>query len=143
MSFSDVNRFKNPHTFNPAVFGGGGTKGDPITLLGLAALSGLAGSPGGVPLYKGGELVGGVGAAITGKPPIPELEDIQQTAYGTDDVDEDVALAGEAGYALKPGIYANLVQINGISLAYVNSTTKASPLIPLDTLGFGSGGAAL
>ena len=138
MSFSDVNRFKNPHTFNPAVFGGGGTNGDPITPLGLAALSGLAGSPGGVPLYKGGELVGGVGAAITGKPPIPELEDIQQTAYGTDDVDEDVALAGEAGYAPKPGIYANLVQINGISLAYVNSTTKASPLIPLDTLGFGA-----
>jgi uncharacterized protein GlcG (DUF336 family) len=137
MSFSDVNRFKDPHTYNAGMFGGGGTNGEPITGLDLAALSGLAGSPGGVPLFKSGELVGGVGAAITGKPPIPELDDIQQTAGGRYDVDEDVALAGESGYAANPKYYATLVLINGISLPYVNSTTRTSKLIALDSLGFG------
>src|ERR1017187_836646 len=77
MSFSDVNRFKDPYTYDPLAFGGGGTNGAPITPLSLAALSGLAGSPGGVPLYNtNGQLLGGIGAAITGKPPIPELDDI-------------------------------------------------------------------
>src|SRR2546428_1740549 len=80
MSFSDVNRFKDPHTYDPAAFGHGGTNGAAITTNDLAALSGLAGSPGGVPLYKNGKLVGGVGAAVTGHPPIPELYDIQVTA---------------------------------------------------------------
>jgi uncharacterized protein GlcG (DUF336 family) len=138
MSFSDVNRFKDPHTYNPAVYGGGGTNGDPITGLDLAALSGLAGSPGGVPLYKSGELVGGVGAAVTGKPPIPELYDIQQTAGGSYDVDEDVALAAQRGYGGSPNFYATHVIINGISLPYVDSTTRNSPLVPLDSLGFGA-----
>jgi uncharacterized protein GlcG (DUF336 family) len=66
------------------------------------------------------------------------LEDIQQTAGGTYNVDEDVARAGESGYAPSPSIYASLVLINGISLAYVNSTTRASRLIPLNSLGFGA-----
>src|SRR5204862_832796 len=77
LSFSDVNRFKNPYTYMAGVFGGGGTNGAPIA--GPAALSGLAGSPGGVPLFKNGRLVGGVGVAGTarGRPTgIPALDDI-------------------------------------------------------------------
>src|SRR5882724_2793276 len=99
MSFSDVNRFKDPHTYDPSAFGGGGTNGAAITMNDLAALSGLAGSPGGVPLYKNGKLVGGVGAAVTGHPPIPELYDIQVTAKQRADLDEDVALAGQIAFA--------------------------------------------
>src|SRR6267142_1896845 len=63
LSFSDVNRFKDPATYDSAAYGGGGTNGGPIG--GPPALSGLAGSPGGVPLYKHGHLIGGVGAAVT------------------------------------------------------------------------------
>jgi uncharacterized protein GlcG (DUF336 family) len=58
MSISDVNFFKNPHTYNTNMYGGGGTNGAPICAPGLTALSGLNGSPGGVPLYKEGQLVG-------------------------------------------------------------------------------------
>src|SRR3989442_9254358 len=46
LSFTDVNRFKNPYTYMAGVYGGGGTNGAPIP--GPAAFSGLAGSPGGV-----------------------------------------------------------------------------------------------
>src|SRR5262245_11404040 len=53
MSFTDVNRFKNPYTYMANQYGGGGTNGAPI--LGPAAISGLAGSPGGVPLFKNGK----------------------------------------------------------------------------------------
>jgi uncharacterized protein GlcG (DUF336 family) len=143
MSISDVNYFKNPHTCGANVYGGGGTNGAPICPPALAALSGLNGSPGGVPLYKADaagrkQLVGGVGVAITGRPPIPELRDIQQSAGQTYDTNEDVALAGQSGYAPSPGIHATGVIINGISLPYVNSTTRASRPVPLAALGFGA-----
>src|SRR5947207_4167332 len=99
LSFSDVNHFKDPHTFDPFAFGGGGTNGAPITPIEFSAISGLAGSPGGVPLYDtAGHLIGGVGAAITGNAPIPELYDIQQSAKQHYDIDEDVAVAGQIGF---------------------------------------------
>jgi uncharacterized protein GlcG (DUF336 family) len=137
MSISDVNYFKNPHTYNTNVYGGGGANGAPICGPDLTALSGLNGSPGGLPLYKAGELVGGIGVTIRGKPPIAELNDIQQTAGEKYDTNEDVALAGQSGYGPNSEIYATGVLINGIRLPYVNSTTRTSKLIPLDSLGFG------
>lgn len=125
LAFSDVNYFKNPAGFNPAAFGGGGTNGAPITTtLALEPLSGLNGSPGGVPLYIAGQLVGGVGAAVKGRGAVPELDDIQLTTGETYDVDEDVALAGQHGYAAPAAITATHVLINGIRLPYVNSTTR-------------------
>lgn len=136
LSFSDVNHFKDPHTYDPLAFGGGGTNGAPITPLGLSALSGLAGSPGGVPLYDAnGNLLGGVGVAITGKPPIPELYDIQTTTKQRYDIDEDVALAGQSGFAPAKTFFGSQVTINGIRLPYVNSKTKIEPLLPLGTIG--------
>jgi uncharacterized protein GlcG (DUF336 family) len=75
---------------------------------------------------------------VTGKPPIPELNDIQQTAGETYDANEDVAMAGQSGYGPKPAIYATGVLINGIRLPYVNSTTRTSRIIPLNALGFGA-----
>src|SRR6185436_10894196 len=41
LSISDINRFKNPLTFDPAVFGGSGTNGAPVGPIALTALSGL------------------------------------------------------------------------------------------------------
>src|SRR5439155_26998978 len=130
LSFSDVNRFKDQHTYSPTAFGGG-TNGAPITGLGFAALSGLAGSPGGVPLYKSGELVGGLGAAVTGKPPIPELYDIQTVATQQPDVDEDVALAGQFGFELANTIVGSGVFINGIRLPNVSSQTERGAVLAL------------
>ena len=64
LPFSDVNRLKDPATYNPSLTNGlnGGPVPTPIT-------GGLAGSPGGVPLYKFGKLVGGVGVAGDGDGP--------------------------------------------------------------------------
>jgi uncharacterized protein GlcG (DUF336 family) len=136
LSFSDVNHFKDPHTYDPLAFGGSGTNGAPITSLGLSALSGLAGSPGGVPLYDvNGHLLGGVGAAITGHPPIPELYDIQQTAKQRYDIDEDVALAGQIGFAPAKKFFGSQVFIAGIRIPYVNSKTVVETPQPLGTIG--------
>ena len=136
MSFSDVNRFKNPYTYDPLAFGGGGTNGAPITPLSLAALSGLAGSPGGVPLYStNGQLLGGIGAAITGKPPVPELDDIQMTAKQKYDVDEDVALAGQIGFEPAKFIFGSQVFIGGIRVPYVNSKTVLANVAVLGSIG--------
>jgi len=136
LGFSDVNHFKDPHTFDPLAFGGGGTNGAPITPLTTSALSGLAGSPGGVPLYDtNGVLLGGVGAAITGHLPIPELYDIQMTAKQRPDVDEDVALAGQLGFEPAPKFLGSHVFIAGIRIPYVNTKTKDEPTLPLGTIG--------
>jgi uncharacterized protein GlcG (DUF336 family) len=124
MSFSDVNRFKDPSTYDPFASALGGTNGAPITPDVFAALSGLAGSPGGVPLYKNGKLIGGVGAAVTGHPPIPELYDIQVTAKQRPDLDEDVALAGQIGFEPVRKIFGSDVFIDGIRVPYVNTRTK-------------------
>ncbi len=136
LTFSDINHFKDPHTFDPLAFGGGGTNGAPITPLALSALSGLAGSPGGVPLYDtNGMLIGGVGAAVTGNPPIPELYDIQMKSKQRPDVDEDVALAGQLGFQPAKKFFGSQVLINGIRLPYVNTKTKAEPALSLGSVG--------
>lgn len=135
MSFSDVNRFKDPATYDPLAFGGGGTNGGPVTPLGLSAISGLAGSPGGVPLYRGGQLIGGVGVTITGRPPLAALADIQLQAGQTYDVDEDAALAGQIGFAPDPAIFGTGVLIDGIRVPYVDSGTSLGAVAPLGSIG--------
>src|SRR5262249_52562371 len=100
LSFSDINRYKNPHTFpyptvNPDVYGGGGTNGEAAP---LPVTGGLAGPPGGVPLFKDGHLIGGVGVAGDGDGPFA----ISPETIANPDVDEDVALAGQIGYAPPP-----------------------------------------
>ena len=136
LSFSDVNRFKDPHTnYSTTAFGGGGTNGAPITGLAWAALSGLAGSPGGVPLYQNGKLVGGVGAAVTGQLPIPELYDIQTDATQQADLDEEVALAGQIGFEPANTILGTGVFIDGIRLPYVSSQIKQDAVMALGSIG--------
>jgi uncharacterized protein GlcG (DUF336 family) len=146
---SDVNHFKKidmvycPPPIPPAVIPSPGTFGTTI------AGTSLDGSPGGVPLYKGGTLVGGIGVTGDGtpQPPISStvalpfcttavvpglLRDENPFVYiGGYDKDEDVALAGQKGFAPSSTITANNVFIGGIRLPYTNSTTSVSSTITL------------
>lgn len=130
LSFTDVNRFKSPHTAAPG--GNSGTNGAPIA--GVEALSGLAGSPGGVPLFKAGHLIGGVGVSGTGRGPIPALYDIQGIPPRPD-VDEDVALSGQNGFAPPAILFGSRVFIDGIRVPYVNTRTQIAPPLPLGATG--------
>jgi uncharacterized protein GlcG (DUF336 family) len=134
LSFTDVNRFKNPHSGYVADFTSG-TNGDPIA--GPAPLSGLAGSPGGVPLYRAGKLIGGVGVAgQTRAPsvsPFSALADIQiKQGY---DPDEDVAMAGQIGFKPATKIFGSGVLIDGIRVPYVKSGTQLKNVQPLGSVG--------
>jgi uncharacterized protein GlcG (DUF336 family) len=111
LPFSDINRFKQFFGVPPPPIGGTspGVMGFPI--LGTS----LDGSPGGVPLYKSGILVGGVGVTGDGSDnSFPFIADY--------DKDEDIALSGQQGYRPSSSITADNVFINGISLAYVASS---------------------
>ncbi len=74
---------------------------------------GLAGDPGGFPLYKNGELVGGVGVKTA-------------TLYGVDTTiqtmeylpDELLAVAGSYGLEPPPGILASTITVGGLLLRY-------------------------
>ena len=126
LKFSDVNRMKNPATYNPAVTNGlnGGVVDTPIT-------GGLAGTPGGLPLYKNGHLVGGVGVAGDGH----SATDITPAVIANADVDEDVALAGQTGFAPLQTILGSHVTIDGIRLPYVISTTSLTNVAPFGSIG--------
>ena len=112
--FSDINKFRKPGS----IISFNSTPG--LTILPVVGSS-LDGSPGGVPLYKNGVLVGGVGVTGDGVPgPIPGLrsENPFQFIPGYDK-DEDIALAGQIGFRPASSIQANNVYINGIALVYV------------------------
>ena len=122
---SDVNRFKqilpNP-TPTPIPPPSPGILGGPV--FGTS----LDGSPGGVPLYKNGRLVGGVGVTGDGTPLPSIAPDFRAenpfVFIAGYDKDEDVALAGQKGYKPSPDILASNVYINGISLEYTESSTS-------------------
>jgi uncharacterized protein GlcG (DUF336 family) len=110
LDFSDVNHFWAPPFVNLA--GGraiGQTPPLPVT-------GGLAGTPGGVPLYRGGQLIGGVGVAGDGDNEI----DIQ--VEQRPDPDEAIALAGQTGFEPDRMIRGSRILIDGFRLPYTEST---------------------
>ena len=124
--FSDINKFRKPGS----VISFSGTPG--LTILPVVGTS-LDGSPGGVPLYKNGVLVGGVGVTGDGVPgPIPGLRSQNPFQFIPGyDKDEDVALSGQRGYTPSSSILSTHVFINGISLPYVNSSTVFPSVLTL------------
>jgi uncharacterized protein GlcG (DUF336 family) len=76
---------------------------------------GLAADPGGLPLYKGGDLVGGIGVKSAG--PYGLDLDIH---VNDDSVDEAVALAGSAGLTAPSAIQASTITVGGLLLRYTD-----------------------
>src|SRR5205814_5467410 len=112
---SDINKFRAPGS----VITFSSTPG--LTIVPVFGTS-LDGSPGGVPLYKNGFQVGGIGVTGDGKPgPLVFRSQNPFTFIPGYDVDEEVALAGQSGFRPARSIQADNVYINGIALAYVLS----------------------
>jgi uncharacterized protein GlcG (DUF336 family) len=138
LSFTDVNRFKSPHVGYVAG-ANSGTNGAAIVGRPFESVSGLAGSPGGVPLYRDGKLIGGVGVAgQTIAPKVSHfsmLADIQMQSLQLYDPDEDVALAGQIGFEPKAGIVGSGVFIDGLRVPYVKGGTRLGKVRPLGSVG--------
>ena len=108
LPFSDINHFRNP---NPA-----------LQAQGIANTS-LSGNPGGVPLYKGGVLVGGVG--VDSKTLLSAL-----VYNGDSDVDENIAVCAQTGFTPPAQILAKEVLINGLRLPYTSFTGAVNGPLP-------------
>jgi uncharacterized protein GlcG (DUF336 family) len=91
---------------------GAGPKGSPL---------GLAADPGGLPLYKNGTVVGGIGVIADGTYGL----DLDISNFDTD-LDELVAVAGARGFDAPAGRRANVITVDGRSLRFVDSETLAS-----------------
>ena len=78
---------------------------------------GLAGDPGGLPLYKGGVLVGGIGVLADGIYGVDR--DIRDRDH---DVDEIIALAGSAGFEAPADRRADRITVDGKPLRFSDAT---------------------
>lgn len=84
------------------------------------AVLGLSGDPGGLPLYKAGELVGGVGVEGDGVYGVdPDPADFDQPP------EEIAAVAGARGFEPPDLIRADRILADGIRLPYVNGEIAA------------------
>lgn len=97
---------------------------------------GLAADPGGLPLYKNGVVVGGVGVMADG------IYGLDRNVLDFDkDLDEVIALAGLQGFAPPVTIRAERIPVDGSTLRFSDATT--SQLHPLQSnfaaLGAGAG----
>jgi uncharacterized protein GlcG (DUF336 family) len=124
--FSDINTFRRPGSVIVSSSTPGAIMPPLYPQIKPVVGSSLDGSPGGVPLYKNGELVGGIGVTGDGVPgPIPNFRAENPFIYiAGPDKDEDIALAGQKGFAPHSSITADNVFINGLRLAYTNTSTR-------------------
>ena len=142
---------RSPGTFGAAIFTGT-SRTTVVPGIGAPGTS-LNDSSGGVPLYKDGVLVGGVGVTGAGDPINISTgfaiilaglgkDKVQQDATpGFEegpDPDEDVALAGQMGYEPDSSILATNDYLGGIQIPYVETTTDLGGVMP-----FGSHGVAV
>ncbi len=159
--FSDVNRMKRPVDrfdetlpFDPIDLRASTSAGSLRISTGvrgqMVPLSSLNDSPGGVPLYKNGQLVGGIGVTGDGGPTdlapaaailLRETQREVSTGFvGTTrrDLDEEIALAGQTGYRPSKDIIASNVLIAGIRIPYVqphiDDVRDVDDVPPLDRL---------
>jgi uncharacterized protein GlcG (DUF336 family) len=126
LGFSDVNKFKAPGS----VISYGSSPGLTLVAPSLPLTGGLAGTPGGLPLYKNGELVGGVGVAGNGVSPLS----VTPTVIANADSDEDAALAGQTGFAPANNIFGSQVLGDGIRFEYIESSTSLGAVTPFGSL---------
>lgn len=92
---------------------------------------GLSADPGGLPVYKSGRLVGGVGVIADGVYGLDlDIRDVDN------DLDEQLALAAVRGFEAPADIMANRITLDGRSLRYLDAATGGtSPAAPaLSTL---------
>lgn len=82
---------------------------------------GLAADPGGLPLYRDGQVVGGIGVISDG---VYGLDlDISNV---DDDMDEGLAVAGSAGFWAPEGVRANRITADGRSLRYSDASDSSA-----------------
>ncbi len=138
MAFSDTNKYKAPSalgTFpSPPVPGiddiGSATPADAfrsVPFTSLLTLPAAVASPGGVPLFKNGVLVGGVGVVGFADAVVADKAIFFQT-----NINERIAVAAQTGYRPSTKLGGNNVSIDGVRLAYMvgkaTTTTVADPV---------------
>ena len=90
---------------------------------------GLAGDPGGVPIYKNGVAVGGVGVEGDG------LYSIDLDPTDDDQPPEEViALAATFGFEAPPAIRGDQILVDGMRLPYLNATQSGGQSPPYSSL---------
>src|SRR5262249_24194431 len=88
---------------------------------------GLAGDPGGMPLYKNGSLAGGIGVEADG------IYSIDKNPFDLDvPVEELIAVAGSRGFEAPSGLRSDQVLLDGVRLPYSNAELPP----PTPTLAF-------
>lgn len=137
MAFSDTNKYKAPSPLGtfpaPSVPGvndlASATPADAfrsVPFTSLLTLPAATSSPGGVPLFKNGVLVGGIGVMGFADTPVTDF-----AIFSLSDINERIALAGQAGFRPATALGGNTVFIDGVRLAYVvgawSNNTVANP----------------
>ena len=138
LAFSDINRYKLPAEAGRLTLGSSPAALLP-TQIATPLSGGLAGTAGGLPLYRAGVLIGGVGVAGDGD---DSPLNISASTVISSKVDEDVALAGQTGFEPPARILGTKVFVDGIALAYVASTTSLGVVTPLGGIGAAVAGFA-
>ena len=88
---------------------------------------GLAGDPGGMPLYKNGSLVGGIGVEADG------VYSIDRNPFDTEQpVEELIAVVGSRSFEAPSGMHSDQILLDGVRLPYSN----VEQLPPTPTLAF-------